>query len=164
MRKCSWFALLLAAGAVDSLCAQEPPPQIFFLHLKLESNQVALVSAALAPGKLKQISEPHPAFDLEVTTAAGLVLWTNNVADPSRRHLEYEAPDHPGQILNQEVQLTNTEFSVRVPVFPDAHQVNFFLVPALTETNGAAVRPLVGNVPAPSRKAIGTILLPSTAK
>ena len=164
MRSYGWFPLLLAACGVSLVFAQEPAPQIFFLHLKLESNQVSLVSASVAPGTLKRFSEHRPALDLEVATSDGQVLWTNNVANPSIRHLEYEDPGHPGEIISKEVQLTNTEFMVRVPAFRDAHHVNFYLAQSSAETNAAVAHPSGANVPAAQRKAAGTVMLPQTAK
>jgi hypothetical protein len=164
MRRYGWFPLLLAACGLNLVFAQESAPQIFFLHLKLESNQVSLVSASVAPGTLKRFSESRPAFDLEVATSTGQVLWTNNVADPSVRHLEYEDPDHPGEIISKEVQLTNTEFTVRVPVFRDAHHVNFYLAQSSAETNAAGANPSVANLPAPQRKVLGTVMLPPQAR
>src|ERR1019366_2018364 len=164
MRSYGWFPLLLAACGVNLVFAQAPAPQIFFLHLKLESNQVSLVSASVAPGTLKRFSEHRPALDLGVVTSDGQVLWTNNVANPSIRHLEYEDPDHPGEIISKEVQLTNTEFMVRVPAFRDAHHVNFYLAQSSADTNAAAAHPLETTVPAPQRKAVGTVMLPQTAK
>src|SRR4051812_46912541 len=87
---------LLVVVNLGRVFAQESPSRIVFLHLKLESNQVSLVSASVAPGRLKRFSERHPALDLEVATTNGLVLWANNVAAPSVRRFEYEDPEHPG--------------------------------------------------------------------
>lgn len=162
LRSYAWFPLLLAACGMNLAFAQDPAPRILFLHLKLESNQVSLVSASVAPGTLKRFSEHRPALDLEVATSDGQVLWTNNVASPSIRHLEYEDPDHPGEISSKEVPLTNTEFMVRVPVFADAHQVNFYWTQSSVETNAAAARPSVAN--GPPRKPCGTVVLPPTAR
>src|SRR5215471_14955404 len=122
------LTLLLGAYGAGVVRAQETPSQIFFLHLKLQSNQVSLVSASVSSGRLKVFSQNHAALDVEVATSAGQVLWTNRVADPSIRHLEYEDPDHPGQIISKEVQQTNAEFTIRVPVVPNAHHVNFHLL------------------------------------
>jgi hypothetical protein len=164
MRKYVCLTLLLGVCGANLVFAQESPPQILFLHLKLQSNQVSLVSASVTPGKLKVFPEHRAALDLEVTTSAGQVLWTNSVADPSFRHLEYEDPDHPGQIISKEVQLTNAEFTVRVPVIRDAHHVNFFLSRSSAETNAAGANPLTAHLPSPQRMDLGSVVLPPTTQ
>ena len=138
MRRYGWFPLLLAACGITAVFAQESPPKILFLHLKMESNQVSLVKASVAPGTLKRFSQRRPSLDLEVATSAGQVLWTKTVANPSIRHLEYENPDHPGEIISKEVQVTNGEFTVRLPVIQNAHQVNFYLPRSTAGTNAPA--------------------------
>lgn len=163
-QKCGWFALLLAVCLARQAFAQAASPQIAFLHLKLGSNQVTLVSASVSPGVLKRFPEYRAAIDLELATASGQVLWTNSVANPSIRHLEYEDPDHPGEIINKEVQLTNTEFTVRVPVLPDAHHVNFFLSPPAAGTTATDAKSLATNAPAAQRKLLGSVLLPQENK
>jgi hypothetical protein len=164
MRSWGWLPLLLAAWGTCLLFAQESPPKILFLHLKLESNQVSLVSASVAPGTLKRSSAPRPLLDMEVATAGGQVLWTNNVADPSLRHLEYEDPDHPGEIIGKEIQLTNTEFTIRVPAFREADHVDFYLSQsAITNTNPTGTNAAV-NSSVPQRKLVGTVTLPPEAR
>jgi hypothetical protein len=163
LMRCWGWVFLLCALDGRAVFAQESSPKIVFLHLKLESNQVSLVSASVSPGTLKRFPERHPALDLEVATSAGQVLWTNNVADPSIRRLEYEDPDHPGQILNKQVQLTNTEFTVRVPAFPNAQQVNFYLALPPGATNVVGAKTSATNA-LPPRKLLGTVILPQEAK
>jgi hypothetical protein len=157
------MALLFTCGGIGLVSAQESPPKIVFLHLKLESNQVSLVSSSVAPGRLKRFPEQRPALDLEVATAAGQVLWTNNVADPSIRHLEYEDPDHPGQIIGKEVQTTNRDFTVRIPALRDANQVNFYLPPSPVGTNEVTANSSTTNA-SPPRKLVGSVVLPPEAK
>ena len=164
MRKCGCLTLLLGACGVSLISAQESQSQILFLHLTLQSNQISLVSAAVAPGRLKVFSEHSAALELEVATSAGQVLWTNSVTDPSLRHLEYEDPDHPGQIISKAIQLTNAEFTVRVPVIRDAHHVNFYLWRSLAGTNAAGVNPLAAQRPSPKRMDLGSVVLPPTTK
>jgi hypothetical protein len=101
---------------------------------------------------------------MEVATAGGQVLWTNNVADPSLRHLEYEDPDHPGEIIGKEIQLTNTEFTIRVPAFREADHVDFYLSQsAITNTNPTGTNAAV-NSSVPQRKLVGTVTLPPEAR
>jgi hypothetical protein len=159
-RKVVFLALVLGTCGAGWAFAQELPPQICFLHLSLESNQVSLVSATVAPGKLKVFPAQDAVLGLEVATAAGQVLWTNRVADPSFRHLEYEDPDHPGQILSKEVRLTNTEFTVRIPVMRDAHHVNFYRLNSSSTTNGAGANPSTAQVTSPARQELGSVELP----
>ena len=164
MRKWVWCSLVLAVCGTSQVFAQAAPPRIAFLHLKLDSNQVTLVSASVSPGVLKRLPEYRAAIDLELATSAGLVLWSNSVPDPSLRHLEYEDPEHPGEIINKVVQLTNTEFTVRVPVLPDAHHVNFFLSQPAFGTNVTGARSLAANTPPTQRTALGTVMLPAETK
>ncbi len=158
------IALLLVACVAKVGWAQESAPQILFLHLKLQSNQVSLVSASVASGKLKVFSDHPAALDLEVATSAGRVLWTNSVADPSFQHLEYEDPSHPGQILSKEVQFTNVEFTVRVPVIRDAHHVNFYSSRSSVGTNAAGANSLAAQSPSPQRTELGSVVLPPTTR
>ena len=164
MRKYVCLTLLLGACGANLVFAQESPSQILFLHLILQSNQVSLVSAAVTPGRLKVFPEHRAALDLEVATSAGQVLWTNSVADPSLRHLESEDPDHPGQIISKEVQLTNAEFTVRVPVIRDAHHVNFYLSRSADGTNAASANPFAAQLPSSQRMDLGSVVLPPTTK
>jgi hypothetical protein len=154
--------LLLGFCRISSVCAQESSPKILFLRLKLESNQVSLISTSVTPGRMKGFSAERPALDVEVATSTGQVLWTNNLPHPSIRRLEYEDPEHPGHLISKEVELTNTEFSVRVPVFKEAYRVNFYLPPS-PAPNAPLANALVTNLP-PVRKLVGTIALPSEAK
>lgn len=158
------LALVLAACGVNRVFAQASPPQIYFLRLNLQSNQVSLVSASVAPGTLKVFPAQDAVLDLEVATSAGQVLWTNRVANPSIRHLEYEDPDHPGQILSKEVQLTNTEFTVRIPVIRDAHHVNFYLPQTMAGTNATGANPSAAQLTSPARRGLGSIELPPAIK
>jgi hypothetical protein len=164
-RRKGWLIFLFQAlwGTLPVL-AQSAPPQIAFLHLKMESNQVALVSASTSPGVLKRLPEHGPGVQLEVATSTGQVLWTNTIADPSVRHLEYEDPEHPGAIISKEVQLTNAEFTIRVPVFPEAHHVNFFRALPEAGTNAPGTKPHAVEAPGLQRKSLGTVLLPQKDK
>ena len=164
IHRSGWFFLLLVVFGITAVSGQEAPSKIFFLHLKMESNRVSLVNASVAPGKLKPASARRPSLELVVATADGQVLWTNTVANPSIRHLEYEDPDHPGEILSKEVQVTNIEFTVRVPAFEKAHQVDFYLphspsgTNALTKDGSTAAR-------GPSQRTrLGAVVLPEQLK
>ena len=164
VHQCFALLVLLAVGRGTAASAQEASPQILFLHLKLQSNQVALVSASTVLGTLKRIPATHGALDLEVATAAGQVLWTNSVADPALRRLEYEDPANPGQILAKEVPATNAEFMVRVPAFPNAHHVKFFRKPAPVGTNAPANKNGAGAVSSDPRTPLGVVTLPVANK
>ena len=164
LRKCFKLILFLALVGTAVVSAQESPPQIVFLRLKLESNQVSMVEASVVPGTLKRISEAHAALELEVVTADGQVLWTNAVADPALRHLEFEDPAHPGEIISKDIQLTNSEFTVRVPVLRNAHQVNFFRSHQLAGTNEPAAKNVTTGVSSARRTSLGAVTLPVANK
>jgi hypothetical protein len=155
---------MLAVCGTSLLFAQESSPKILFLHLKLESNQVSLVTTSVASGTLKKFSGQGPSLELEVVTSAGQVLWSNTVANPSIRHLEFEDPDHPGEISSKEVQVTNAEFTVRVPVFQNAHHVNFYQSHASAGTTAQAANPSVASLPLTRRTILGTVTLPPEVK
>ena len=158
------FGLVLTIGLAEQVFAQVDPARIAFLHLKMDSNQVTLLSASVSPGVLKRFPEYRAAMDLEVATASGQVLWTNHVANPLIRRLEFEDPEHPGVILSREVQLTNAEFTIRVPALPGAHHVNFYAMQPASETNTTPAAPSVAPAPISQRKRLGTVLLPGENK
>jgi hypothetical protein len=166
--KLCWLGLMLtviqAGQALGQALGQANSAKIAFLHLKMESNQVTLLSASVSPGVLKRLPDYRAAIDLEVANAAGQVLWANRVANPLIRRLEFEDPEHPGVILNKLVQLTNAEFTVRVPVLPGSHHVNLYAQQAAPGTNTAPAAPSVVNAKAPPRKRLGTVLLPQENK
>ena len=162
-QRCGWFLLFLAACPL-AVNAQLSSPKILFLHLKLESNQVSMVKASLAHGTLKRFSERPPSLDLEVATSVGEVIWTNRVADPSIRRLEYEDPVHPGEVIGKEVHLTNVEFTVRVPVFPNADHVSFYRTEPPAGTNAPAARPSGAAQQPAQRKRLGVVTLPAELK
>jgi len=90
---------------------------------------VSLVEANLRPGVLKPQPEgDSAALCYEVVSEAGTPLWQGNLPDPTLRHLEYEDPDHPGQLLHKSVRVEEAEFTLRVPSLPAARRVDFFKV------------------------------------
>jgi hypothetical protein len=104
-------------------------PGILFLHLKVTNQVVSLVEANIRPGVLKPGPEgDSAALHCELVSDAGKSLWKGSVADPTVRHLEYEDPAHPGKLQHRVVQVDAAEFTLRVPVLPEARRVDFYKV------------------------------------
>ncbi len=115
-RLCVLFALLCCCAV------QAQTEGIWFLHFRMTSNHVVLVSQKKTPGTLKRsrVAEAPRALELELESANGAKLWTQSLDDPAVRRLEYEDPAEPGRLRVREVTLTNVEFTVRVPFQPNA--------------------------------------------
>jgi hypothetical protein len=153
------IAMLSLSGFVPGLA--EDAPQILFLTLKLEKDQVSLIRSATAPGTLKP-SVTHPqGLEMELTSGAGQLLWRQSVTDPSIQRLEYEDPDHPGRIVMKVVQLTNVEFTVRVPALTNAQRLHFYQSSAFSSTNAAASSAPREKAIAESRRSLGHVTLPA---
>ncbi len=148
--------LLLSLAAAMRAAAQDAVPRMLFLHLKMETNQVSLLGASVAPGKARPAAGEASQLQVEIADAAGQLLWTNSVSDPTVRRLEYEDPEHPGSILHKDVQMTNVEFVVRAPALANARQVSFFSSRSAAATNSP---PLKQAIPA-QRTPLGVVTLP----
>jgi hypothetical protein len=102
-------------------------PGILFLHLKVKNRMASLVETNLRPGVLKPAPEGDAtALFCELVSEAGTPLWKGSIADPTVRHLEYEDPANPGQLLHKIVQVDEAEFTLRVPALPEARRIDFF--------------------------------------
>ena len=93
---------------------ESPRSEILFLHLRLDTNGVALVSRTVRPGRFKGESS-RGAIEIEVGDGAGRVLYRGRARDPLVERFEYEDPDEPGKILVKEVRLQSGEMMLRLP-------------------------------------------------
>lgn len=121
-----YLAVAAFVCSVPLLLAQQREG-IIFLHLRLADNRITAVKQSRSPGTLKERrgNDRARAIRVDLLSPTGDPLWNTTVADPRFRRLEYEDPDHPGQIKVREVVLTNAEFVVRVPAHPRGHEVVF---------------------------------------
>jgi hypothetical protein len=150
--------LLLAVVLLPSLVRADENDQILFLHLKLKDGAVSLVESAVKPGRLKSSHDPEKQGELhlELIATNGASLWSGVLADPLTRRYEYEDPASPGALKLKTVQLTEAEFTVRVPFHKDAAHLRVFSLakPASRKEALAA--------PAAAKKWSGIVVLPAT--
>ena len=126
-------------------------PRMLFLHLKLKPKNISLVNLTAAPGVVKPSRVSPEGIQYEVISVAGESLWKGVVADPSERHFEFKHPAPAGKLNRKTIHVDEAEFSVRIPEFSAAKQIDFYLLkPA------AAARPENSFV----RKPIGSVMLP----
>jgi hypothetical protein len=110
-------ALLAVAVFAGCLVCAGEPDQILFLHLKIQGDAITCLDSSVRPGRLKTpvATERKGSIYLELVSTNGAAVWSEVIADPAVRRLEYEDPAHPGTLKIKEVNLTETEFTVRVP-------------------------------------------------
>ena len=153
----SLMVSLIAALLLPCLVRAGDNDQIQFLHLKLKDGAVSMVGSSVRPGRLKSANEPDKQGELHLDLVAtnGASLWSGVLADPLIRHYEYEDPESPGALKIKTVQLTEAEFTVRVPFHKDAAHLR------IVRTGKPASRSAVLAAPA-LKKWSGTIALPGT--
>jgi hypothetical protein len=117
--------LLASAVFMANWCRADEPEQILFQHFKLKDDVVTLVQSTVRPGVLKSpvTSEKNGELYLELLGGNGSTLWSDVLDDPTVQRMEYEDPDHPGQLKTHWVQSTEAEFTVRVPFHKAAKQL-----------------------------------------
>jgi hypothetical protein len=151
----TWLiALLLLATGWSRAAAAD---QIMFLHLKLKDGAITLVSSAVKPGRLKTplASDQKGTIHLELTATNGATLWSDVVADPTVRRLEYEDPENPGTLKIKEVKTAEAEFTVRIPNHPAAQKLR------LQRLDKPLNRATAAAAPDATKKQLGTVALPA---
>jgi hypothetical protein len=108
--------------------AESDPPRIIFLHLRATNNGFELIDAKTVPGLLKvsRYDSNRDGLHFEVSSNSNQVLFQDVCPEPTVRRLEYEDPDHPGRIIEKQVTSISTEFTIRVPYFPEARTLRFY--------------------------------------
>lgn len=129
-RSCLWATIpLLLFHFTSTLMGESgPPPQILFLHLRLTNNVVVLLSTNVQPGVVKpqrHRTDKH-ALHCEVRSITGLTIWKAAVDHPQWLYLEYPDPENPGQMRRKEVRRETPDFTVRIPLQPDAETIEFY--------------------------------------
>jgi hypothetical protein len=151
------FALLIAlvamalpgAGAANAQTRSEA--QIVFLHLRMKNDTLTLVKSALRPGLVKQrrLVEKSGGIYYEVISSSGKSLWQGVTGDPSQQRLEYEDPDHPGELKTKYVKLNEVEFTLRIPFNPEMSRLELYrMAPAaIAQGRPKVLRKLIGSIP-----------------
>jgi hypothetical protein len=127
------------AGSVANHAASPAPAgeHILFLHLRRGPEGVTLLDKTIRAGHLKALPA-NGAFQFEVVNGDGAVLQSGAMRDPAVKRLEYEDPEHPGQLLAREVNADSAEFTIRIPANSAARAVRFYLKKAPPEGKFAA--------------------------
>jgi hypothetical protein len=117
---------VLLAGEVGAGSSPDGSSGITFLHLRATATGFELVEARTVNGSLrtKRYDAARPGLHVEVRSADDRVLFRDIYPDPTVRRLEYEDPEHPGKIRAKEI--SNEEFTIRVPDFSEARTVHFY--------------------------------------
>ena len=113
----------------DSFSAGEKhQSKILFLQFKIKNDRITLVKTTIKPGLAKQPASVADKNSLyyQLFSPSGASLGKGSMKDPLIQHFEYEDPDHPGQIKRKEIQLKETEFTLRIPYDPDLQEIEFF--------------------------------------
>jgi hypothetical protein len=104
--------------------------KILFLRLRFHNNSITLVQSNVRPGVLKQSADflKSGGIEYQCQTAAGQLLLSSLMNDPSIQRYEFEDPEHPRTLRMKEVKLTDVEFTLRIPFKEDIRRVEFFRV------------------------------------
>lgn len=145
------FAVVVSTGRAE----EGPAPQIEFVQVRLKDGAYSLVSTTNVPGVLKARRGPLAQdVQLVLEDGEGRELWTDGIADPAVRRLEYEDPARPGVIQVKEERLSEMEFTVRMPSRPGRRHLAIYRRPA-GPTVAAPGRK------APSREFVTRLALPT---
>ncbi|MEW5700776.1 MAG: hypothetical protein AB1792_00915 [Candidatus Zixiibacteriota bacterium] len=129
---------------------------IAFLTMLLAPDHVRLLDWTVVEGDLRpsRAKSAHGEWEYETTTASGEVIWKGNLSDPLRRRLEYEDPDHPGQIKAKFVTVDSARAVIRVPADSAASRIAVYRIERTTGADGKTVRVrrLIGSVDCPWRE------------
>lgn len=156
----NWSASWVCLGADANNDAR-----IVFLRVRLKADAITLVKATTQPGTLKAPRSPGTKREIQfdLVSNSGAALWSGAMDDPSIERLEYEDPDHPGQIKVKEIKRSEVEFTVRVPWKKEARQVAFYRRGSANQkeikqnTSPAAAEK---SRPDAGKKLLGTVVLP----
>lgn len=151
----NFLGATLACLAVSIFCERglhaaqtNSEPQIVFLHLGLKHNNISLVKITTAPGVVKPSPFIQAGIQYEVISVTGEPLWKGTVADPGERRFECEDPRHSGRLNRKPRHIDDVEFTVRVPAFAAAKQIDFYILEpvAVAKHEKSSVRKPLGSV------------------
>ncbi len=123
---CVAVCSVLLATEVGAGSSPDGSSGITFLHLRAIATGFELVEARTVNGSLRtrRYDAAKPGLHVEVRSADDRVLFRDVYPEPTVTRLEYEDPEHPGKIRAKEI--TNQEFTARVPDFAEARTVHFY--------------------------------------
>jgi hypothetical protein len=118
-------------------------PHILFLHLMMTDSSVKLLDRSIEPGTLKQKrSQPSGGgIYYDVTSTSGELLWSGDFDDPLVKHLEYEDPEHSGEIRSKIVRTGEAEVTLRIPYIEGRSYIDFYRF-ASSQSGEPARRPI----------------------
>jgi len=164
MRLPAWLCFGLSSVAAFAVAlighaAEEPASQILFVQVRVKDGAYSIVSATNVSGALKtrRGAPREKDFQLVLEDKDGRELWTDSLADPTVRRLEYEDPARPGVIQVKEVKLSEAEFTVRAPARAGRRHLAIYrrsAAPAAAPNRNAA----------PSKELVTRLLLPTEAQ
>jgi len=119
-------SVLLASAEVGVGSRPDGSTGITFLHLRATADGFELIEARTVNGSLRtrRDDSSKSGLHVEVRGADDRVLFRDVYPEPTVMRLEYEDPEHPGKIRAKEI--TNQEFTIRVPYFAEARAVHFY--------------------------------------
>jgi hypothetical protein len=127
--------------------------QILFLRLRIQNDSITMVRSNVRPGVLKQAMDfsKNGEIEYQCQSAAGLLLLSSVINDPSVRRYEFEDPEQPGALRMKEVKLKDVEFTLRIPFREDIRRVEFFRVepPGASNLMRKAARTFIGAIEIP---------------
>lgn len=124
-------------------------PRMLFLRVQLREPAPLLRDWSVRPGHVKpRVAAEDAALRVEVQDATGRVLWQTAMPDPRLRRIEAHDPAGPERAAAQRVRIEQPEFTVRVPLLPEARWVEFFVEDTASDTGG------------PRRGSLGRLKLP----
>jgi hypothetical protein len=135
--------------ASDALPRVNPEKErIVFLRLRRDTNGVTLLKATVHDGHLKTAFARGP-LEFEVARSDGVILQTGALKDPTITRLEFEDPEHPGEIRVREIKRDSAEFMLRVRFEAAASILRFYKsAESMPGKLGAkADRQLIGEIP-----------------
>lgn len=113
-------------------------PQILFLFLKLRPDRSPqLVNSLTRPGTLKPPAnvQSSDGIHYELLDADGNSLWHAIAPDPRRRVLEHTDRARSREPKQIQVEFSEAEFMVRLPVRTNAVRVEFYCLSQGTNTH-----------------------------
>ena len=118
--------ILLAGAEVEAGSGSAGSTGITFLHLRTTTDGFELIEARTVEGSLRteRYDSAKPGLHVEVRSADDRILFRGVYPEPTIKRLEYEDPADPGKIRAKEI--TNQEFTIRVPNFTEARTVHFY--------------------------------------
>jgi hypothetical protein len=119
-------SVLLASAEVGVGSRPDGSSGITFLHLRTTADGFELIEAKTVNGSLRtrRNDSAKPGLHVEVRSADDRVLFRDVYSEPTVTRLEYEDPEHPGKLRAKEI--TNQEFTIRVPYFAEARTLHFY--------------------------------------